>query len=105
VLRRPQHSPPKHGLKTIIVEIASAGVTNVLARKHVRVEGVQLQEATDVPGQVDGVSRAKGDQLAKLSPREIEILRLLGSGKSLAEIAWMINVSYKTIANNSPIIR
>jgi DNA-binding NarL/FixJ family response regulator len=46
-----------------------------------------------------------GNQLAKLTPREIEILRLLGSGKSLAEIAWMINASYKTIANNSSIIR
>ncbi|MGQ0681499.1 response regulator [Bradyrhizobium sp.] len=46
-----------------------------------------------------------GNRLAKLTPREIEILRLLGTGKSLAEIAWMINASYKTIANNSSIIR
>lgn len=45
------------------------------------------------------------NQLAKLTSREIEILRLLGSGKSLAEIAWMINASYKTIANRSSIIR
>jgi two-component system, NarL family, invasion response regulator UvrY len=44
-------------------------------------------------------------RLAKLTPREIEILRLLGSGKSLSEIAWMINASYKTIANTSSIMR
>jgi hypothetical protein len=31
-----------------------------------------------------------------LTQREIEILRLLGAGKSLSEIAWLINASYKT---------
>ena len=43
--------------------------------------------------------------LAKLTPREIEILRLLGAGKSLTEIAWQVRVSYKTIANTSSIMR
>src|SRR4051812_30480985 len=43
--------------------------------------------------------------LAKLTPREIEILRLLSAGKSLSEIAWQIHVSYKTIANTSSIMR
>jgi DNA-binding NarL/FixJ family response regulator len=43
--------------------------------------------------------------LAKLTPREIEILRLLGAGKSLTEIAWQIQVSYKTIANTSSLMR
>ncbi len=45
------------------------------------------------------------NQLAKLTAREIEILRLLGVGKSLSEIASMINSSYKTVANTSSIIR
>ena len=43
--------------------------------------------------------------LAKLTAREIEILRLLGSGKSLSEIAWLVHSSYKTIANTSSIMR
>src|ERR1700733_2565699 len=43
--------------------------------------------------------------LAKLTPREIEILRLVGAGKSLTEIAWQVQVSYKTIANTSSIMR
>jgi two-component system invasion response regulator UvrY len=43
--------------------------------------------------------------LAKLTQREMEILRLLGAGKSLSEIAWLINASYKTIANTSSIMR
>jgi DNA-binding NarL/FixJ family response regulator len=43
--------------------------------------------------------------LAKLTQREMEILRLLGAGKSLSEIAWLVHSSYKTIANTSSIIR
>jgi two-component system, NarL family, invasion response regulator UvrY len=45
------------------------------------------------------------NRLAKLTQREIEILRLLGAGKSLSEIAWLVHSSYKTIANTSSIIR
>ena len=43
--------------------------------------------------------------LSKLSPREMEILRLLGSGKTLSEIAWLVHSPYKTVANTSSIIR
>ena len=44
-------------------------------------------------------------RLARLTLREIEILRLLGAGKSLSEIAWLISASYKTVANTSSIMR
>jgi two-component system invasion response regulator UvrY len=43
--------------------------------------------------------------VAKLTAREMEILRLLGAGKSLSEIAWLVHASYKTIANTSSIMR
>ena len=43
--------------------------------------------------------------LSKLNPREMEILRLLSSGKSLSEIAWLVHSPYKTVANTSSIIR
>jgi two-component system invasion response regulator UvrY len=43
--------------------------------------------------------------LSKLTAREIEILRLLGAGKSLSEIAWLVHASYKTIANTSSMMR
>jgi DNA-binding NarL/FixJ family response regulator len=43
--------------------------------------------------------------LSKLTPREMEILRLLSAGKSLTEIAWLVNSSYKTVANTSSIMR
>jgi len=43
--------------------------------------------------------------LAKLTSREMEILRLLGAGKSLSEIAWLVQSSYKTVANTSSLMR
>ena len=45
------------------------------------------------------------NRLSKLTQREIEILRLLGAGKSLSEIAWLVHSSYKTIANTSSLMR
>lgn len=47
----------------------------------------------------------RGDFLNGLNPRELEILRLLRSGKSMAEIAGVINVSYKTVANSCAILK
>jgi DNA-binding NarL/FixJ family response regulator len=44
--------------------------------------------------------RAPGMPLQNLSPREFEILRLLGDGGSLRQIADTIGVSYKTVANS-----
>jgi two-component system invasion response regulator UvrY len=43
--------------------------------------------------------------LSKLTSREMEILRLLSAGKSLSEIAWLVQASYKTVANTASIMR
>ncbi len=45
-----------------------------------------------------------GEQAA-LSSREREVLRLLAKGKSMSEIAALINVSYKTIATTCSALR
>lgn len=42
---------------------------------------------------------AGGKALDTLSPRELEIMRLLAKGSSLAEIAEAVGVGYKTVAN------
>jgi len=44
-------------------------------------------------------SIAAGDPLALLSERDLEILRLLAQGSSLAEIAAGLDIGYKTVAN------
>ena len=46
-----------------------------------------------------------GDRLNALSPRELEIMRLLAGGASLAEIADALGASYKTIANTCTLIK
>ena len=51
-----------------------------------------------------GPAAAQGP-LAKLTSREMEIVRLLSAGKTLSEIAWLVHSSYKTVANTSSIIR
>jgi two-component system, NarL family, invasion response regulator UvrY len=38
--------------------------------------------------------------ISSLSPREVEILRLLAAGRTMAQIADLLDVSYKTVANN-----
>jgi two-component system invasion response regulator UvrY len=38
--------------------------------------------------------------LSQLNARDLEILRLLAAGNSMAQIAHILNVSYKTVANN-----
>ena len=41
-----------------------------------------------------------GELLGQLSDRELEILRLLAAGDTMAAIANKLNISYKTVANN-----
>jgi two-component system invasion response regulator UvrY len=45
------------------------------------------------------------DPLQQLTTREIEILRLLGEGNSLTEIAQATGVAYKTVANTCSLIK
>ena len=48
---------------------------------------------------------AADETLGALSPRELEIMRLLAAGSSLAEIAEALGASYKTIANTCTLIK
>ena len=52
----------------------------------------ELAQALAAPG--------AGAGLDSLSARELEIMRLLAKGASLAEIATAVGVGYKTVANN-----
>ncbi|MEQ1647020.1 MAG: response regulator transcription factor [Hyphomicrobiaceae bacterium] len=45
------------------------------------------------------------DPLQQLSARELEILRLLGEGKSLTVIADMLGIAYKTVANTCTMMK
>lgn len=45
------------------------------------------------------------DPMSQLTPRETEILRLLGQGQSLNDIAESLGVAYKTVANTCSLIK
>ena len=45
------------------------------------------------------------NQLDKLSTKELEIFRLLAEGAEIEEIAALLNLSYKSIANNQSVIK
>lgn len=45
------------------------------------------------------------DPLRELTSREIDVFRLLGSGKSASEIAADLNISYRTVANTISLIK
>jgi len=49
--------------------------------------------------------RSNASRVSDLSARELEILRLLAKGKTMAEIADVLRVSYKTVANNCTQLR
>jgi two-component system, NarL family, invasion response regulator UvrY len=76
----------------------------VEAIREVGKGGVYLPSALARSIAFSGHAAAKSP-LSKLNSREMEILRLLSSGKSLSEIAWLIHSPYKTVANTSSIIR
>ncbi|GLI93035.1 response regulator transcription factor [Methylocystis echinoides] len=48
---------------------------------------------------------SSANPIATLTPREAEILRMLGAGLGMAEIAEATQVSYKTIANSCSIMK
>jgi two-component system, NarL family, invasion response regulator UvrY len=74
------------------------------AIREVAKGGVYLPPAIAQSIAFGGPSFARSP-LTKLTAREMEILRLLSSGKCLSEIAWLIHSSYKTVANTSSIMR
>jgi two-component system, NarL family, invasion response regulator UvrY len=49
--------------------------------------------------------RGPAQPLRQLSPRDLEILRLLANGGSLTEIAEALGISYKTVANHCTQLR
>jgi two-component system, NarL family, invasion response regulator UvrY len=59
----------------------------------------------DIAAELAVAKYAHKSPLDELTTREIDILRLLGQGKSYAQIAAMVGVSYKTVANASSLMK
>jgi len=77
-------------------EVLSAVQKVAKGSRYIENEIAQELALQTVPG---------ADLLKQLTERDLEVLRLLGEGLSLAEIAEALGVSYKTIANTSSQIK
>jgi two-component system invasion response regulator UvrY len=76
----------------------SAPVDELVAAIRKVLEGGQYIDR-DVASRLALSQIGSQDPLKNLSLREVEILRLLGQGKSLTAIADTLGVAYKTVAN------
>jgi DNA-binding NarL/FixJ family response regulator len=82
----------------------SAGADELVTAVKRVAEGGRYVER-EIAGELAFTQVSAEDPLQQLTTREIEILRLLGEGNSLTEIAEAIGVAYKTVANTCSIIK
>jgi DNA-binding NarL/FixJ family response regulator len=82
----------------------SAGADELVTAVKRVAEGGRYVER-EIAGELAFNQISGEDPLQQLTTREIEILRLLGEGNSLTEIAEAIGVAYKTVANTCSIIK
>lgn len=47
----------------------------------------------------------KANPASQMTPRELEILRLLGRGDKIVEVAEALGISYKTVANTTSLLK
>lgn len=92
----------KHGAKGY-VSISSGGDVLMDAITQVADGGYYIDP--DISSKQRAQTPEDTDPLDILTLREIEVLRLLGQEKSIAEIAEASGASYKTVANASSILK
>jgi two-component system, NarL family, invasion response regulator UvrY len=76
----------------------SAPVDELIAAVRKIADGGQYVDR-DVAARIATGSMTDEDPLKQLTLREVEILRLLGQGKSLTAISDALGIAYKTVAN------
>lgn len=82
----------------------SAGAEELITAVKRVAEGGRYVDR-EIAGELAFTQLSTEDPLQQLTTREIEILRLLGEGNSLTEIARATGVAYKTVANTCSIIK
>lgn len=60
----------------------------------------RLADATATAG-----AAIKANPVTQMNPRELEILRLLGRGDRISEVAAALGISYKTVANTTSMMK
>ena len=97
------HSEPAYAVRALRAGARgyvskSAPVDELIAAVRKVADGGQYVDR-EVASRIAIGQNADEDPLAQLSIREVEILRLLGQGKSLTAISEAMGIAYKTVAN------
>ena len=97
------HSEPAYAVRALRAGARgyvskSAPVDELIAAVRKVADGGQYVDH-EVASRIAIGQNADEDPLAQLSIREVEILRLLGQGKSLTAISEAMGIAYKTVAN------
>jgi len=91
------------------VEMGAQGYVSKADDPRTLVKAVRKVAAGDnfiSPQLAEAVSAAiKAHPAAQMTPRELEILRLLGRGDKIVEVADALAISYKTVANTTSLLK
>jgi two-component system invasion response regulator UvrY len=96
------HAEPIYVAKSLDAGASGYVSKNAAPEELIRAIRAVARGQTYVEAEIDEEMAARGTDgsaLRSLSSRELEILRLLGRGQSLSQIAAALGVAYKTVAN------
>jgi DNA-binding NarL/FixJ family response regulator len=104
VLMFSMHSEPIYASRALKAGasgyVCKSASSNELVTAVLKIAAGETYLDTTMAGELVMSSVRADDPLRKLTNREIEILRMLGEGKSLQDIADAIGIAYKTVANS-----
>jgi len=99
-----------HENEVMLQRALDAGIKGYISKRsasRVMIQAVRTVAAGEVyigqemmPHLVDRRTSAEGDRLKDLTSREFEVFRLLADGKSVNEIADILNISPKTVGHH-----
>lgn len=94
-----------HGyvLKKYPTAILGEAIRTVMEGRRYFVSEVKQRFTTVAAAAASNRNNAPGNEtlLSRVSPREMVVLRLLAEGRSVKEVACSLNVSYKTVDNQT----
>ncbi|RYF51825.1 MAG: response regulator transcription factor [Cytophagaceae bacterium] len=79
--------------------------TTILEAVKLVLRGETYLSATLAQSIAFSTKRLKANKTAQLKGRELEILRLLSKGYKISEVAAALDLSYKTIANSTTLLK
>ncbi|MFA5950853.1 MAG: response regulator transcription factor [Hyphomicrobium sp.] len=104
VLMFSMHSEPAYASRAIKAGaygyVCKSASAEELTAAVLRVAGGERYIDASIAGELVHTGAGSEDPLLRLTNRELEILRMLGEGKSLQGIADAIGIAYKTVANS-----